>query len=791
MQDVFAKALGEEPAGQDSQMPEVDREGTKSMSTTQENEPSADDRYDRDRTQRTPPRARSKGPVGGGLSAKPRRLSRSPVKQPERAPVEYPAPEAMPDDFNPFKKTGLRRSPTISSQAEAPAPSTVPDVVDGTVNPFKKTGLRRSPISSQPVEPLELGIGRSPSRPVSKALRSSPILSQPLEFIGRSPSRPVSKALRRSPVAAQAFETAFRRSPVPEQPTMPDEPVYRRSPPPRQLPQALDEILAASEPNAFPRMLFAEIPKETPSSNIDALPPNQLPEISSTPQEPVASPDDTITGPRLAEPAEVPSPAPKALQPSPFRPPEMTRAEEAVQDLFYGTRRVEEPELPPTPSQRGIADPVVTTPPTGIHDTPSKRARRNKALSAKLKSSPLKPKDPAPEEPAKESSKSKDSAPQIPAQEVRPVSQWEPKVEKPKRRKSARFLIPEDPHTAKKKARDDLLQELQQLRADVTLANQENERLRLGAESKKKVLSAALKSDELHAMLLRSTAPETASVSAPKLTSIFKSISAFLPFRPRRNPTSTPISEKSLPSHLPIALNDPLPYLQAFSPLTYTSTITLLSSDPGLSESTSQAEEAPILQRHAITASHPSGLFSTKLSMTVDASSLSIAALDILRLDMNAEKELGTFVRARARSESALRKDITVICWAMSRWIEVSIQRARLWCAVEQELGSPEARVKAWQKRRKRRRQSVVNDDDATSSMDRENEVNEKQIWTRKQLFPHIGRTSMELSNDEVELRFEWRISFDWTGEVESAISGSARLPRTCKSSFLDCTYHC
>jgi hypothetical protein len=43
----------------------------------------------------------------------------------------------------------------------------------------------------------------------------------------------------------------------------------------------------------------------------------------------------------------------------------------------------------------------------------------------------------------------------------------------------------------------------------------------------------------------------------------------------------------------------------------------------------------------------------------------------------------------------------------------------------------------------------------------------------------------MELANEEVELRFEWRIRFDWTGEVESHIAAIARLPRNCKSPSL------
>tara|TARA_R110002060_G_scaffold28410_1_gene38433 strand:+ start:307 stop:849 length:543 start_codon:yes stop_codon:yes gene_type:complete len=170
--------------------------------------------------------------------------------------------------------------------------------------------------------------------------------------------------------------------------------------------------------------------------------------------------------------------------------------------------------------------------------------------------------------------------------------------------------------------------------------------------------------------------------------------------------------------------------------------------------------------------------------MTVDTSALTIAALEILRLDMNAEKELGTFIRSRCRSDHPLGKDITVVCWAMSRWIEVSIQRARFWCVVESNFGTPQARAKTMQKKRKRKRQTSVHDDESSAALEKESdEVEERQTWTRRQLLPNIGRTGLELANEYVELRFEWRISFDWTGEVESAISASARLPRTCKCS--------
>lgn len=431
----------------------------------------------------------------------------------------------------------------------------------------------------------------------------------------------------------------------------------------------------------------------------------------------------------------------------------------------------QEPELPPTPTQRGIADPIVTTPPSGIHDTPSKRGRRSKALGEKLKSSPLKPRPALPQEPAKEAEK-----PQEPEAEAEVEIQvnFKPEKEKPKRRKSARFLVPEDPHASKKKARDDLLKELQQLQADVALTNQENERLRLHQESGKRRPTAAPNPDELLALLKRST--EQPSKPKPKPTSIFKSIGSFLPFSSRRR--AQPISsalEKPLPSHLPIALDDPLPYLEAFSPLNYTSTIVLLPSDQSSSASTS-GESQPTLQKHNIHATHQTGLFAARLTMTVNTSNLSITFLSIPALDTNAEKELGPFIRDRAAGTG---NDISVVCWAMGRWVEVSIKRAAFFCTVGNEFGTAEARVKSRSRSRKRKRHHGV-EEDGDGDVEEEDELKGRK-WTRRQLLPHMGRTSMEIVNEEVELRIEWKIGFDWTGEAESAVKAGARVSKSCK----------
>jgi hypothetical protein len=665
LEDVFARALGGVRPSVEGRDGILNEERAESLgSTTQENEAPEEER-------RTPgavshPSRRRSLSVGGGLSAKPRRISRSPAKQTTKnfssTQAGIGASEEPQTDINPFKKTGLRRSPIASQE---------PRTQQENINPFQKRGLRRSPISSQPLAPLEQTNSQGGEQP---EISTTPHGLPPIEVV--APNNLSIQNVR-------------------------------------------EEIVEETQQSA------ASLVEETTNS-----------EHQEQSSEPVHHPQHE-----------------KALE-----PPSQSRS-----------NRVEEPELPPTPTERGIPDPVVTTPPTGIHNTPSKKAKRSKALGKKLKSSPLKPQDPA--------------APAAKAPET--AKQPEPRVEpreKSKRRKSARFSVPEDPHIAKKKARDDLLKELQQLQADVALTNQENERLRQHYESKRSAPVKPSNYEELLAVLIRATAPEPAAEPEPK--SIFKSIASFLPFNSRRKCSSAvlPTLDKPVGSHLPVALDDPLPYLQAFSPLTYSSNTVLLATETDSSDVSEGAPQAA-LQKHLITASHPSGLFNARFSMTVDPSVPSISAIEFEKIPSSAEKELGTFIREQTGPDTTLFKDISILCWAMGRWVEVSVLRARFWCAVEQDFSTPEARTKSLQQKKKRKRHHVVTESDDTVPLDghEEDQESRKHKWTRRQMLPHMGRAAMELKTDELEIRIEWKIWFDWTGEVESSISASARLPMSCK----------
>ncbi|KAM3086812.1 hypothetical protein ACMFMG_000934 [Clarireedia jacksonii] len=724
---------------------------------------------------RTPTRARS---AGGGMASKPRRMSRSPAKRLPTAggtprsnfkPVPAPAFEGI---ANPFQKKGLRRSP-VPGQSSQPTIDFQAEQLPEDFNPFKKTGLRRSPPAATPTEIVESSLATGVDGEVSTTPKEPPppqamsfnagLPKTTDEIVIRSRALSEPEASQPSPPTGSpeiAEPTDIVDNNVVEE-TIPASPI---EPPTTAQSEESFDIGTPNAPN--------ELPSTTPQDPVPPAAEEFMADIARRrSMEETAQPVDH---PQLAE--EIVPPSSDYSSPSTRRSQQLSTARLAQRQLFApapkppthisappSQRRArpepeepEEPELPPTPTQRGIADPIVTTPPVGIHSTPSKAARRNKALGQKLKSSPLK-------------------------QRIEAPSERESEVEPPaKRRKSARLSIPHDPHAEKKKIRDDLLKELQQLQADVSLANKENERIRFQQDAPKSKPSPSPNPEEILALLRRATATEKPE-EKPAPISALKATNLFLPFSSRRRAQKTPLPpiEKTLPSHLPIPLDDPLPYLQAFSPLTYKSTITLLPPTSQSSHESTEASPQPTLHHHRISASHPSGLFAARLSMIVDISSLTISSLAIERLDPNAESELGPFVRARASDDGPGRKDIGTVCWAMARWTEVSITRARFWCDVERELGTRERRKEMLGRFRGRKRKRKMGGGGAGADEDADLGGSEGTVrYARKDLLAQMGRTGMDVrGEDNVAVRVEWKIEFDWMGDVESRLDVDLDVP--------------
>ncbi|KAK0707656.1 hypothetical protein B0H67DRAFT_602941 [Lasiosphaeris hirsuta] len=510
----------------------------------------------------------------------------------------------------------------------------------------------------------------------------------------------------------------------------------------------------------------------------------------------LAAGDDSV----LRSPARRPGAkrAPVKANPRPLPPPEADEDEEILNPFARrGLRRsptgdlpeppvVPEPELPPTPER---PDPVVSTPPSGIHNTPSRRPRRSKALAERLKSSsPLK-------NPPMRSSVSPQDGP--PLFKLPPKAN---KASKPSRLRESdssqepttaelRGLQPADPDAEKKKLRESLLAEIAELEHDLAVASRENERIH-EAHLSKTSPARPVNGDEILNILRRHTLPpsddddEAETSSTSWLHSALNPI-AFLPFS---KPLSTfqPPSPKPAPpiSHhpTPMTAEDALPYLQVFTPLTFTSTITPVT-DP--------SNPSILLQKHAITATStaPRGLFAARLEMTVNTRTMAVVELAVPKLDPAAAGELIPFVdrvvSKTSGSSSGVTNNVGVLTWAMGEWLRVATQRARVWCVLEREVQEKEALrglVGRMRSQRKRRRRRAGRDEEEEESEDEE-ALEDGAKYGAAELLPFMGRTSMDFEvpflggEESSTLRVQWRVRFDWTGEGRSGIGVLVGVP--------------
>ncbi len=281
---------------------------------------------------------------------------------------------------------------------------------------------------------------------------------------------------------------------------------------------------------------------------------------------------------------------------------------------------------------------------------------------------------------------------------------------------------------------------------------------------------------------------------------------AFLPFGqanaiPVLPPLVTSGAEKTLEteappptSHHPVPMtaDEELPYLQVFTPLTFTSTIATVEAE-------AREDQEPLLQRHAISvASSPPGLFVATMDMTVDTKTLLVAELAVPRLDPSAIGELGPFVekilRGGAGNNSALTRNVSVVAWAMGEWVRLATRRARFWHAVEHELGSVEGLVrcaKAMRQGMRRRPRGRPRGDESDDEDEDGSNRPSKTSPSKADVIARMGRTCLDLDLSSIAaddgddgalaVRIQWHAEFDWTGEARSKIGLLLRAPAKCK----------
>lgn len=372
-----------------------------------------------------------------------------------------------------------------------------------------------------------------------------------------------------------------------------------------------------------------------------------------------------------------------------------------------------------------------------------------------------------------------------------------------------RGLEPEDPDSEKKKLRDSLLAEIAGLERDLHVANQENERLAQAPPSKTGP-SPPTNGRQVLDLLRRHTLPpekETKSdASISWLESALDPV-AFLPFNKSGAAPSLFLSAdeddntKPPVSHhpLPMTAEEALPFLQVFTPLTFTSHISTLPNPDSPTSS--------LLQRHSISATStaPRGLFTARIGMTVDTRTMAVVDLAVPHLEPAAIAELTPFVERVVSQQpplsSGLSNNVNVLMWGMGEWLRVATQRARVWGVLEQELaGEKEAleemveRMRVRRQKQKRKRRRVRGEDRDEDEETEDDDALDGKKFDTVGLLPFMGKTSMEFeipvlhgaggSDDISTLRVQWRIGFDWTGEPKSEIGVLVGVPGKCEPVF-------
>ncbi|KAI1446049.1 hypothetical protein F5Y02DRAFT_408074 [Annulohypoxylon stygium] len=559
--------------------------------------------------------------------------------------------------------------------------------------------------------------------------------------------------------------------------------------PPRQRRPSFASPTKASLARSNPDILERRSASRAPETGNDTG--AAIGEAQSTPANQTWSPIRRATGAMASKPRRTPNK--QSSQPI----PQPSAGGADIMNPFKGRalRRsppLGAPELPPTPTQKGISDPAsINTSPTGIHNTPTKRPRRSKALAERLKSSPLKQPPLFPPGPTKESMR--EESPSRTAVKLRGLRE-QPQRSKKRKSHSARNVEEPDPLAEKKTLRDSLLAEVAHLKSDLELATRENNRLhQLQTRRDNTAPKGPEDKDGLLDLLRRHVLPPEKEVPPdptqdwleaalnPISFLPFSKLNTSLPdlFAPQESAEKEP--DKPPPSHHPISMtaDEELPYLQVFTPLTFSSTVSIVPRD----DPSSQGSQGPLTQKHVISVSStPPGLFAAKVEMTVNTKSLSIFELSVPRLEPSAVSELGPFIEkiVQGGGTSALTRNCSIITWAMSEWLRVAIKRARFWCAIERDLASSEGLAKCAAEMRTDTRKRGPGRPAATDGSDDEDEDGQgpgskKAQFTKADLLPQLGRTSldMELSapdgTEEVpSIRIQWRIEFDWTGEAQS-----------------------
>jgi hypothetical protein len=243
-------------------------------------------------------------------------------------------------------------------------------------------------------------------------------------------------------------------------------------------------------------------------------------------------------------------------------------------------------------------------------------------------------------------------------------------------------------------------------------------------------------------------------------TPVSSLLCSFLPFSALTiPPTKQSRPEKPIASHQPVELKDPLPYLEMFTSFS-------LSTQPERPKNKLLSSSSRVHQKHTIDISGPQKLLTTQLVITIDCLSNELVDMHVIRLPSWAERELGTFMRAKAKE-----RDLGNACWAIDSFWDIATKRAQYWHRCEKAF----ARLHP---------QRTIADTDDTAAA-----ATESSILSRKDLSRHLGRDTLFLQDKHVLLKINWCILFDLTGEAESNVKVECAIPAVWKEADASGTF--
>ena len=377
----------------------------------------------------------------------------------------------------------------------------------------------------------------------------------------------------------------------------------------------------------------------------------------------------------------------------------------------------EELELPATPSQRGLEP--QDGPRRGVlFSSPSKRpARVNDSVKHSLLQQKARPSD---------------------------TSGTEDDLGNQRRQPPAEKRPPPDPEVEKRKQeKARLLREAQELEAQVARCAEEiaKEQQRAAAHTLTHTERTVLSSFIAELLDCDSTEDESTPIS--------NLLCSFLPFSTTAiPPPPSKVPEKRVPSHRPLEVANPLPYLEMFTTLTFSTRLDL--PDGKILPSTNI-----IHQKHIIDIHGPQKLLTAQLAITIDTPAHQVIDMHILRLSPWASRELGTFLHLKSTTN-----DLGNASWALNSYWHLARKRAEYWRRCESSFTHLLTRH-------------------AENSENHPPQENNMKTMSRKDLNRHLGRDTMTLRDSSVVLKLNWRIAFDWTGEAESYVTVETAFPST------------